>query len=52
MFLLLYVAIMIPLREGYGIPVETGSGTFWFEVFVDLYLCVCGPSCVRSARPL
>ena len=52
MFLLLYVAIMIPLREGYGIPVETGSGTFWFEVFVDLYLCVCGSSCVRSARPL
>ena len=52
MFLLLYVAIMIPLREGYGIPVETGSGTFWFEVFVDLYLCACGASCVRSARPL
>lgn len=36
-FLLIYVAVTIPYREGYLQPVETLSATFWFEVVVDVY---------------
>lgn len=36
-FLLFYVAVTIPYREGYDQPVEKYSGTFWFEVVVDVY---------------
>ena len=36
-FLLIYVAVTIPYREGYMQPVKTWSATFWFEVVVDVY---------------
>ena len=36
-FLLLYVACIIPFRECFDVPVETWSGPFWWEAFVDLY---------------
>ena len=36
-FLLCYVAFVIPLREGFGLLVETFSAEFWWEAFVDLY---------------
>ena len=36
-FLLIYVAVTIPYREGYMQPVKTWSATFWFEAVVDVY---------------
>lgn len=36
-FLLVYVAVTIPYREGYDQPVAAFSTTFWFEVVVDVY---------------
>jgi len=35
--LLIYVAIAVPYRIGFGVDVPVASPMFWFEVFVDLY---------------
>ena len=36
-FLLLYVAIMVPLRMGFDMEAEIGDGDWWVELFVDMY---------------
>ena len=36
-FLLFYVAWIIPFREGFNMRVETFSAEFWWEAFVDCY---------------
>lgn len=50
--LLLYVAVMVPLRTGFddkGVMVEPLSAVWWFEALVDIYFGECGSdprSCV------
>ena len=36
-FFLIYVGIMIPLREGFDMSYEIASDQFWIELVVDSY---------------
>lgn len=34
---LLYVTAVVPVRVGFGVDVQLGSGAWWFDAAVDLY---------------
>jgi hypothetical protein len=38
--LLLYLLVVVPLRIAFGLEVEFGSPTFWFDAAVDVYFIV------------